>query len=198
VLKSSVLFGSSSPVQKWTELLDLIFKLAAKKAWLREECGWVVYSSVLELPSKVHDSKFAEVAIEQLNTHQLTRTLEGVAIWILAKRSFPTMKFPRNVWHHDDPLNSRDRQILAKVMKEASVTDGEATTASKTGSWSPRLHFAWGVVLEEFYEVDGQPGWNHKSHKSKRLNFVEFWEAVVDSKFIWNVLTEFRLLTLRR
>jgi DNA polymerase phi len=201
LLKSSVLFTSNSSFQDWKRVLDLVFDLAVKKPWLREECGWVVYSSILDLPGRVHDSSYAEAAIELLNSHQLARTPEGVAIWISTKRCFPTMKLPGNIWHREDPLNSHDTHILAKVLKEAPVADQEAIETnpkSQKGNWSPHLHFAWNVVLEEFYGVNEQPGWTHKNQKPKRMNFVDFWETVVDSKQQPKHLAAYSLLTCRR
>jgi DNA polymerase phi len=183
LIKSAVLFRSNSAVQSWTRVVKLILDLAAKKPWIREECGWIICSAIVKLPSKVADSIYAEEAIEQLNSHKLAQTPEGVAIWLVAKRGFPSMKFPRKAWHHEDPLNARDKQILAKVLKEASTTDHESASAEKLpekGNWSPHLNFAWNVVLQEFYKTDDQSGWGHKNEKSKRINFVEFWDVIVD------------------
>jgi DNA polymerase phi len=141
---------------------------------------------MIQLHSKAHDNSYAEVAIEQLNSHQLCRTPEGVAIWIAANKSFPTMKLPHDIWHQNDPLNARDKRTLARVMKEASVTDhqtaAKAEQGAQKGSWNSRLHFAWSVVLAEFYSTNEQLEWSHKNKKSKRINFVEFWDTVVDGQ----------------
>ncbi|PYH44313.1 DNA-directed DNA polymerase POL5 [Aspergillus saccharolyticus JOP 1030-1] len=190
IIKSGVLFQSAPPMHKeWTRLLDLVFELAKKKPWLREECGWVVSSAVQQLQKlQANNSaaaKCVEVALERLCAHELAKTPEGVAVWVLAKEAFPHARFPGKVWKHDDPLDARERNSLAKVMKDSSdgkvEEAGEALPEKKKGAassgvWNSKLHFAWELVLSRL-----PVGQESKSKGASRLGFSEFWGDVVDN-----------------
>ncbi|RAL17601.1 DNA-directed DNA polymerase POL5 [Aspergillus homomorphus CBS 101889] len=194
IIKSGILFRTTqSDAGQWTRLLDLVFELAKKKPWLREECGWVVYRCVFELASsssKKNDKKqeavdavsFVETALERLCAHDLAKTPEGISVWLAARDLFPSAKVPAKVWKHDDPLDARERNSLAKVMKDSSDSSSgsgaavEATgaNAKSSGVWSSKLHFAWDVVLGRLAEAE-------TAAKKSRLGFAEFWTEVVDN-----------------
>lgn len=164
----------------------MVFDLAKKKPWIREECGWVIYRCVYDLSSQKADSKFVEAALERLSSNDLARTPEGVAIWLAAKDLFPNASFPGKAWKHDDPLDAKERNQLAKVMKESSVAEPENETQGNnnksSGVWNSKLHFAWDAVLSRVSDMPTKE--SNKSKKSpSRLNFVDFWTEVVDSKY---------------
>lgn len=167
------------PFTEWTKVLNLIFDLAQKKPWLREECGWIVYRCVYDLSSRKMDTKFVEAAVEGLCSHDLARSPEGVAIWLAAKEMFPKATFPSKVWKHDDPLDVKEQKTLTKTMKESSAeeTEGDNKGSKSSGVWNSKLHFAWDAVLSRTSDE------NVKSKsKSSRLTFKDFWTEVVDSK----------------
>ncbi|KAJ5101617.1 hypothetical protein NUU61_003839 [Penicillium alfredii] len=181
IIKSSVLFQPAVPFTQWTKVLDLVFELSQKKPWIREECGWIVYRCVYDLSSRKMNAKFAEAALERLCSHDLARSPEGVAIWLAAKDMFPTAEFPSKAWKHDDPLDTKERNSLSKIMKESSAADSEddnqAKNAKSSGVWNSKLHFAWDAVLSR--TSDGSP--KSKTSKSSRLSFADFWTEVVDN-----------------
>ena len=100
---------------------------------------------------------------------------------------FPVAKFPANLWKHNDPLDSRERNQLAKTMKDSSVADHEDpeqnSGVKSSGVWNSKLHFAWEALLTRVPE-----GSKKEKSKSKdascRLSFVDFWTDLVDSKSI--------------
>lgn len=179
LVKSSILFKGAVPPAEWTKLLDLVFDLAKKKPWIREECGWIIYRCVFDLASQKAGAKYVEIALERLCANDLARTPEGVSIWLAAKEAYPKAEFPGKVWKHDDPLDSRERTQLAKVMKDSSAGDSEAGTQGNnpksSGVWSSKLHFAWDAVIRQLADLPAK--------QSSRLTFAEFWTEVVDSKF---------------
>lgn len=165
----------------------MVFDLAQEKPWLREECGWVIYRCIYDLSAQKADAKFVEAALECLSQHELVRTPEGVAIWLAAKDLFPNASFPSKAWKHDDPLDEKERNQLAKVMKDSSSTEtGKESQENKlksSGVWNSKLHFAWDAVINRFMDVPANG--DRKSKKgfsSSRLSFVDFWTEVVDSK----------------
>ncbi|KAE8373088.1 DNA polymerase phi-domain-containing protein [Aspergillus bertholletiae] len=181
IIKSSILFKPEAPFSEWTKLLDLVFALAKKKPWIREECGWIIYRCIYELSAQKADAKFVESALEHLCTNELARTPEGVAIWLAAKDLFPKVKLPTKVWKHDDPLDAKERNQLAKVMKESSVSEGEGenkgSNAKQSGVWNSKLHFAWDAVLSRLSEASAK----ESKSKTSRLSFIDFWAEVVDN-----------------
>lgn len=180
MIKSSVLFQPTTSFEHWTQVIDLIFDLAQKKPWIREECGWIVYQCVYDLAARKMDNKFIETALERLCSYDLARSPEGISVWLAAKDMFPEATFPTKVWKHDDPLDTKERSSLSKIMKESGAGANESenkTNAAKTsGVWNSKLHFAWDAVLSRT-SLESKD----KSKKS-RLSFADFWIEVVDSE----------------
>ncbi|KEY78399.1 DNA polymerase V [Aspergillus fumigatus] len=162
LVKSSILFKGAVPPAEWTKLLDLVFDLAKKKPWIREECGWIIYRCVFDLASQKAGAKYVEIALERLCANDLARTPEGVSIWLAAKEAYPKAEFPGKVWKHDDPLDSRERTQLAK-----------GNNPKSSGVWSSKLHFAWDAVIRQLADLPAK--------QSSRLTFAEFWTEVVDN-----------------
>lgn len=172
IIKSGVLFSSKSPNEYSEQLLDLIFDLAKKKSWLREECGWVLYAA-LKGPSTM-TADHAQVFIDKLHSSGLTKTPEGVALWVLIQSAYPNVRLPKHVWHHGDPLNRKEKASLARILKETSSKDDRKDSNQKDaqrGTWFHKLHFAWEVVFKAILTAE-----------SKRLTFSELWIEAVDSK----------------
>lgn len=184
------MFGKNAPFEDWTRLLSLVFNLANKKPWLREECGYIVFYAVRDIAAQKKDTKYVNAALSALCQHSLAKTPEGIAIWLAATdSSLDSVEFPPNVWHDNNPFHSREKSALAKVMKESSEPnsgDGaENLNKQKSGVWNPKLHFAWDLILAQLYILPG--GQNKKTKKGKNekathVTFNEFWTEVVDSK----------------
>ncbi|KAL4922839.1 DNA polymerase phi-domain-containing protein [Aspergillus aurantiobrunneus] len=190
IIKSTVLFTPRALLPEWTKILELVFELAKKKPWIREECGWIVYRCVHDISTQKADAKLVEIALETLCSKDLARTPEGVAIWLAAKDQFPGISFPSKVWKHDDPLDSKERSQLAKAMKESSNSESEAEGAKASGVWNSKLHFAWDAALAS---LNGLPKEYSKSKSSAtRLSFVDFWTEVVDNGLFASASSEER------
>ncbi|KAI5283976.1 DNA-directed DNA polymerase, partial [Ascosphaera aggregata] len=184
LIKSCVVFSNSVPFEEWTKICSNLLELSKKKPWLREECGWVLYCAIRDIAAKKLDEKYAQSAIDLLTENGLAKTPEGVAIWLLAKNLLPSLSFPQNVWQHGSPLDRRERGRLATIMKETSVSDekketGQSETQVQTGSWNPKLHFAWDAVLVRLYQQPPE-GDGTKKSKSGQAGFTDFWVEVVD------------------
>ncbi|GMG17335.1 unnamed protein product [Aspergillus oryzae] len=195
IIKSGILFKPNAPFSEWTKLLDLVFDLAKKKPWIREECGWIVYRCVYELSAQKAEAKFVESALERLCTNELARTPEGVAIWLAAKDLFPKVKLPSKVWKHDDPLDVKERNQLAKVMKESSVSEAEGenkgSNPKSSGVWNSKLHFAWDAVLSRLSETSAK----ESKSKTSRLSFNGLFAASSsDERKYWGFLLFVKVL----
>ena len=164
--------------------------MAKKKPWIREECGWIIYRSIYDLSAKQADAKFVQAALEQLSSHDLVRTPEGISIWLASEDQFPTARVPK-VWKHDDPLDPRERGVLVKIMKESSAPenneDGKQennNTGKSSGVWNSKLHFAWDAVLARLSDGSKKEKSKDKASKSSRLSFEDFWTELVDGRHL--------------
>ena len=173
VIKSNVLFANPAQIADWEHLLRLIFEAVKKKAWLSEECGWILYDALQTLKSRASGSAYAQKLIDLLVENDFAKTPEGVALWIAAKRNFTEVNLPKHVWHRRDPLNRKERKTLASILKEtgADTSDNEASKVPQKGNWFPKLHVAWQVVFEAVGDPD-----------SGRIKFSELWQEAVDGE----------------
>ncbi|EFE33163.1 uncharacterized protein ARB_07915 [Trichophyton benhamiae CBS 112371] len=188
ILKSSILFQPDVPFENWTRLLSLVFELAKKKPWLREECGYIIFHAIRDIGTRNRGTRYVDSALAALCENNLTKTPEGIAIWLAAMdlSCSPPVVFPSGVWSHDNPLNSREKASLAKIMKESSGQDdsnGEESKVKNPGVWNPKLPFAWDPILTKLYSTAGGKGQvegKGKKDKAAQLSFLDFWTEVVD------------------
>ena len=177
------MFQQSINVEAWSSVLDIAYDLAKKKPWLKEDCGFILFNCVQILKGK--DPKYAQLIIDKLHANGLSKTPQGLAIWIAAQAEFPSIDFPKGVWHHKDPLNRKDRSQLTKTLMEAPTInlpqDGNESEITAKGAWNTRLQFAWDVILAELLDIRPQ-GLQKNTKHAKRLKFAEFWEECIDSK----------------
>lgn len=183
IIKSGILFQPSTEPEAWSNILDIIYDLAKKKPWLREECGFILFNSVQIL--KGTDVKYAQLMINKLVANGLSKTSQGVAIWLGIKATSPSIDLPHGVWHHEDPLNRKESSRLIKILMETpAITSSQEDPQSQVtvkGTWGTKLPFAWEVVMAELLDV--QLGRQQQSAKcSKRIEFAKFWEECIDSK----------------
>ena len=155
-----------------------------RKAQLREECGWVLYRAVKDLGVQPQRHQHIEYVLRSLDSNGLTRTPEGVAIW-LASQSTLQIQLPPAVWEHDDPLHRKEKSTIVKIITETfppeSSKEKGNTATGKKRNWSPKLHFAWDVVLSALIKEQHSEA-RQKTH-SERLSLKVFWNEVVDSEF---------------
>jgi DNA polymerase phi len=173
----------------WRRLLQFLGDLAIKKQWLRQECGWLLYTSVGYLRSTTTESDYALSIIQSLEANKLILTPEGVAIWLEVRSLYPDTHLAKNIWKHRDPLHRHEPPVLAQIMKDARANDKPASEQpnppQSTGTWSQHLHFSWNVLLRELYRSsDGA-----KDASSKRMTFAVFWRDVVGGAFPPTVTT---------
>lgn len=128
--------------------------------------------------------KFARLIIDKLQANGMSKTPQGLAIWIRTRAEFPSIELPRAVWHHDDPLNVKEKSRLAKILMEApsinSPQDRNEPEVTTKGAWTTKLQFAWDVILAELLDIRPQ-GLQKSTKPAKRIKFASFWEECIDS-----------------
>lgn len=167
-----------------------MFELANKKPWLREECGYIIFIAIRDIGARNRGTKYIDSALTALCENNLAKTPEGIAIWLAAMdlSCSPPIAFPSNIWSYDNPLNSREKVALAKIMKESSGRDASNSEEAKvksSGVWNPKLPFAWDPILTKLYTTPvekAQSVGKGKKDKTAQLSFLEFWTEVVDCK----------------
>lgn len=163
--------------------MDLIFELAKKKPWLCEECGWILFQAIPQISAKPGNESYIQALVDKLHAHELTKTPEGVAIWLSVKSHSPNVSLPRDVWQHDDPLDKKESLNLANVLKGCATTKDNKGQDSKAvapkGIWNSRLHFVWGILLATFVERETPI---KRGEIRNFMTFQEFWKEAVDSK----------------
>ncbi|KAL8808502.1 MAG: hypothetical protein Q9182_000053 [Xanthomendoza sp. 2 TL-2023] len=179
-IKSSVLFQANAPADAWDRVLDIIYETAKRKSWLREECSWILYGAAQILAEQDRDPRFIKALIERLCKHGLTKTPEGIAIWLKVRVTFPKAELPAGIWQDENPLHQKEKSKLAKILKGTSIADchdKNEEEAAQKGNWTSRIHFSWDVILSELI-IEGP---THGSpSKSTNVSFNDFWQEAVD------------------
>ena len=169
-VRSGVLFSDSS---RWMVALDLLLKLAAKKSWLKSQCGYVVVQAISQMKQDL-----AEKTLGKLAEEGYAKTPEGVGIWIAALDRFPDMKVPAQPWRH--PLSNTSLTALPAALKDSGKEpsnneDGAKKQQPKQGGWTAQLHFVWDLILAHYIKLVGT-----KSEDEVAKEFEQFWNRVVD------------------
>lgn len=193
IIHSGVLFTSGVSGECWAQIVDMICELAKKKPQLREECGWVLYRAVKDLGVQTNHHQHIEYILGSLHSNGLTKTPEGVAIW-LASQSTLQIQLPPSVWEHDDPLHRDEKSTIVKIITEtfgpgSSEKEDDAATGKKR-NWSPKLHFAWDVVLSTLIREQHLEA--QQKTNSERLSLKIFWDEVVDNSLFSTVASDER------
>jgi DNA polymerase phi len=158
-------------ISRWNTVLDLLLKLAAKKVWLRSQCGWVIVQAIDQM-----NKKQAEATLEKIAEANLAKTPEGVAVWLVTLTRFPDLKV--KPWR--EPLSKKSFGDLAAVLRESfqdfSKDQPERGQKNKQANWTAQLHYVWDILLAHYL----------KEGKSKAEEFQQFWARVVDGEFECN------------
>lgn len=170
--------------------MDELCQLAVVRTWLREPCLFTLFQAVQKLLPYA-DAHMAESVLRLLDQYQLTLTSEGVAIYILllhgsaADLSVSQVTLTSKAWKSNDPLARGNLPLLAQVLANSNVMDGEDSL--KAANWTPRLHFVWDVLLPVVTKKpsttngSGKPkNKKRKKEKSVVIEFPEFWQVAVD------------------
>lgn len=181
LIQSGITTVDETTLPQYAEILTLLFELSKKKPWLRESCAWTICASAQSWPNAVA-KKAADLTYAALVESGLTKSSEGVAIWLTLRAYHPDVASPSDVWVKDSPLNSSNLASLGKVLKEAG---GEEGSAQQKGSWNPKLHFVWEFILGVYFDEEGK--WAGL-RKGDIAEWRDVWKVVVDGEFFHSFL----------
>ena len=171
-------------LQLWRSVLDRLCLIAVEVPWLREECTLIIYDALKELYDNTEASPLVKVLVEVLSERKLFETSQGVAIWLTIQKLYPDCKLPKDIWHHRDPLSSKERSHLATVMREdysqAEDSKSDKAVKIKSGTFSVKISFAWDVLLGNLtYTLDSD---DEKAFSK----FNKFWKETVEGMSLHN------------
>jgi DNA polymerase phi len=150
--------------------VDAVLELMGEKQWLRRECGAMLYE-YLEKSKAEPPIERLQVLVDGFQARSLWKTPEGVAVWMLFARRFSSVKMPKSVWQHNDPLSAAERALLGKVLQEVPIEDDQAQSNGKgaAGTRQAAPSFAWTVILKELSKEERSPE-----------DLVQFWKQTID------------------
>ncbi|KAL8860427.1 MAG: hypothetical protein Q9178_003086 [Gyalolechia marmorata] len=181
-IKSGILLQDNISAKVWDRIFDVIYEAAKNKPWLREECGWILYETVGTLSEGNHDPSIIQTLLGKLDQFGLTKTPEGIAIWLKVQGQSPKVELPAGIWQNESPLDRKEKSKLAKILKETTSSehsDETSAAVSQRGSWTSRIHFAWNVVFSELIMAKPTRG---TKPQSKTITFEAFWKEAVDEQ----------------
>lgn len=170
IISSGILVKPQVALEDWTAILGSLFVLARDQAWLREECGQVLHDAARDLPN----DQVAQFMIDGVVENEIAKTQVGVPLWLTLQRKHPALRVPDGIWARDDPLYSKNRSDLARILKRGAPK-GDAN-ADKGGTPQQLPSFAFAVVLQEYLSRQGQPS------SEALAGFRRLWSDIVDGK----------------
>ncbi|KAI5849467.1 DNA polymerase phi-domain-containing protein [Morchella snyderi] len=166
------------------EVLDELFELAKRKPWLRESCAWAVCESV----QRGVGAGAAAATYSALAESGMSKTTEGVAVWLCVAAYHPGVVAPREVWSGGLPLGAGNLGVLGKILKDSGEEEGGGGAAK--GTWSQKLHFVWDFILAVHLAEEGV--WSELRKSSEVAGWAELWRAVVDESLFSTSASEER------
>ncbi|ORY76630.1 DNA polymerase V [Protomyces lactucae-debilis] len=193
IVTSGMLVRKETSKEQIRDLVGMLFELSLSKGWLRESCASVIIQvldmmdataanqgkaqgklskSLAKLPRKT-----AEMVHEMLESSHMEKTMEGLALHLTCTR-LGSKKALGGTWKNDNLLASENLPAIASIMLEQSVTDKadaaeETDDVKATGTWKPKLHFAWVVLLKAIIRADA-------SAETETITLARFWRQLVD------------------
>ena len=171
-----------------------LYQLSNYKSWIAETALFAILEFVMKILgngnlSEKHVMKFKKFVIELLNELDLTMSLEGLAIYLKLVyghgsvedniEALKDIKFSKLHWQDNDPLAKTNLNFLVKVLKGMEMTKQEGDTVlfenSNKGFWTPRLHFAYNIFIEQLNHIEENKNDSEKGTKKLKQNngFIE-------------------------
>mgnify|MGYP001164515169 FL=1 len=149
-----------------SDYIDELYKLHLYKSWISESALFAIFEFVVKIlnDTGIHSEgkmKFRRFIVEKVDELKLTMSLEGLAIYI--KLIFSEGDIYRNLetiqevrmknlhWVNQNPFDRSNITYLTKVLKGEDVisTKDQSTGNNNKGFWTPRLHFAYSIVINQ-------------------------------------------------
>lgn len=160
--------------------------LALAKVWLREAPYFALCSLIARLALQNKYSIGIQFAFDYTQAKGLSETCEGVALALSVTPAQRVDLNSKSAWVHGDPLDLKNLDLLAKVLKELPAPSGDVSDTK------PYIHFVWSLILREFESSPGNSESLPPPKKKKRrvpereatrVDLARFWTRCVDAEF---------------
>lgn len=190
VVHAGLLFREKVDSDAVNKFLKVTTDVAHKSPSLQEQCGslwadYVIHAATNDATATV------EHLLDHLQRTDRLHTPEGVAVWLRAQSLTPNIRFPKGIWHDNNPLDPKEsvdgprlRDTLG-LKRYQENGEGGSEHASKTSGLARRSpHFVWTVLLESLF-VRSKKSRKHAEDGtgvSSRTNetFARIWVSQVD------------------
>ena len=190
LIESGIVFDTAGSDDMWKSIVELLCDLSRKKPWLRQETGSMLTKVFESQGSKV---KFvhAQIVLDTYQDRQLMRTPEGVAICLVVKEQFPSIRMPKDAWKHTDLLHADNSKLLKQALLDSKVSTKDANNGQSQGSgiWSSRLHPVWRLLLPRMWKVVPEDPDEvilndfDQAEMDMEQNFGSLWHSVIEAGY---------------
>lgn len=191
-------------------------QLSSSKSWLREPAMFTLCQFFDEyLKSAMASDELTVSFLQIISDEGLTFTTEGLAFLLTipssSRGTLCSQVSSLSYWKHGDPFAKGNMPLLAKVLKDVEVVQGDeaeddnknsnAKDTKKKGTWSPRLPFVWDLILKHFADAESEDDSIEEilegskkrkksaSQKAKKKAKTEAFESIQFKEF-WTVAVD--------
>ncbi len=168
-----------------TLVLDALCQLTRETPWLRDQFCSIVCRAARILASKKADASYPQRILQVISGEDLSKSPEGVAIWLEMRSNFPNISLLKGEWFHDDPLSGKEIPSIAKIMTQSQSLQFEQDLnfAQRKGLGSRQITpgFAWDVIINHLIR-EAMKKSPDPAEKPQSATFDQFWTEVVESR----------------
>ncbi|MCO5555795.1 hypothetical protein L7F22_009340 [Adiantum nelumboides] len=168
LVRSEVLCDSNiTNEDDFRRLIRILHNISSGKHWLRESGTSVIVQAIEQLSKSSNPPKWQSNALKwlvEIVCKDDRVTADSVAIFMTLKQnsqsSFTSaQRLPR--FANQDILSSANLPILARILRDAGVEDGneEEVKIASSASGSTQAHFVWDMIFNQYADAtvaDGQ------------------------------------------
>ena len=182
IVNSGLLDRKKTTIEEIREMVGILFEMSVEKGWLRESCAHVIIE-ILEIvesgakpdkDGKTSKTKTklcketAKAVHELLYDINLSKTIEGIVIALKCIELGSKNKRAAAEWG-SNILGANNFDTIMTIMRDGEASDDGPGNRSGTGTWKPKMHFAWIRIVNLI----------RASESSDTIPFNKFWNQCV-------------------
>lgn len=187
IIHSKLFFhGSQTQQSRFESILSSILDTYNQHPWLEEQIASLLTQSIDILRNDQAPTEWQRAIIDITIQRKLTHSPLGIGLWLELQQRAPSVKLPKNIWHHQDPLSSEELPNVIRCMKRSTgsseQSEDDVAPNARLGARQSRPSFAWMVIIRRLQ--------NHAQHNGKMnpaitpagRKLAKFWNEAVDGE----------------